>query len=89
MTKKKKLPELSEEEYDVTTMAVEIALEDAKALAADNSDFVPLREGLVENVEDFLAMQAVAQNNVVHLQSAHNKLIAGGGEPDDGDNDTH
>jgi hypothetical protein len=75
---------LNQDEFDVTSMAVEIALEDAKRLAKDVSDFVPVKKGLVENAEDFLAMQSVAADNVVHLESTYQKLIAEGGEPDDG-----
>lgn len=78
---------LNQDEFDVTTMAVEIALEDAKALAATTTDsFVPVKEGLVENVEDLLAMQAIAADNVGYLQSTYQKLIAEGGEVNDNDN---
>ena len=74
---------LNQDEFDVTVMAVQIALEDAKVLANDSSGIVPLKEGLVESIEEFLEVQAIAEDNVVHLTSVYNKLIAEGGEEDD------
>jgi hypothetical protein len=75
---------LTEDEFQVTNMAVEIALEDAKELAkTSEKDFIPVKEGLVENMEDFLAMRDIANDNVVYLQRVLDKMIAEGGERKD------